>query len=321
MINRWRGKALLWLWRHHRHLPDRIAHKIFKALNKAGCAPDFAFRHQFFGMHYDGNLTNNVDAAIYFYGAFEKPLLCFMGDALSAVSDGHGVFVDVGANVGQHSLYMSRFATQVLAFEPYEPVRLRLEHQLSLNAINNVAVHALGLSDANTKQIFFAPTGNNAGIGSFDPESTNKGNIAIGELALVRGDDFFGNQKPERLDLIKIDVEGFEKAVLHGLQQTLLRYRPLLIVEMTYGGTLSFKSSNEISSVLPPDYLLLCFDKRRADGRKRQRHNARARSSGLYQLIPYPGPLASGQDDVILCPQELYQQIPLTNCKKNNNKN
>lgn len=316
MINRWRKKTLLWLWNHHSNLPSRVAHKIFKALNKAGYAPDLAFRRQFYGMHYDGNLNNNVDAAIYFYGAFEKPLLCFMSDALSAVSVGHGVFVDVGANVGQHSLYMSRFAAQVIAFEPYKPVRLRLEHQLSLNTINNVTVHALGLSDASKHQTFFAPTGNNAGIGSFDPESTNKGNIAIGELALVKGDDFFENQKPARVDLIKIDVEGFEKAVLLGLQETLTHYRPLLIVEMTYGGILSFKTSNEISNVLPPNYVLMCFDKRRADGRKRQRHNARARTSGLYQLIPYPGPLASGQDDVILCPEERLSQIALTNNKK-----
>ncbi|MDP3518214.1 MAG: FkbM family methyltransferase [Pseudohongiella sp.] len=316
MFKRWRENCLLWLWRHHTHLPTRMAHKIFKALGKAGCPPDFEFRHQFYGMRYDGNLNNNVDVAIYFYGAFEKPLLCFMSDTLSAISDNDGVFVDIGANVGQHSLYMSRVAASVFSFEPYAPVRARFEHQLALNSIHNVTVHALGLSDSNTRLAFFAPTGNNAGIGSFDPESRLKGNVSIGELALVKGDDFFQDQKPDRIDLIKIDVEGFEKAVLLGLQQTLQKYRPLVVCEMTYGKPKSLTSSQEILSLLPDNYVLLCFDKRRADGRKRQRHNARARSSGFYQLQAYPGPLVSGQDDVILCPQERLQQIPL-----NNNKN
>jgi FkbM family methyltransferase len=239
-----------------------------------------------------------------------------MEDTLRALAGTQGVFVDVGANVGQHSLFMSRIAAQVVAFEPYEPyepVRLRLQHQINLNNINNIAVHAEGLSDRSGTLPFYAPAGSNAGIGSFDHKSTIKGNIEIGELALVNGDAHFEQHKPMRLDLLKIDVEGFEKAVIKGLQNTLQTYRPVVVCEMTYGNADSFKTSGDIINSLPENYTLLCFDRRRADGRKRQRDNARARHSGLYRLTAYPGPLVSGQDDVILCPQELLEKLPLTN--------
>lgn len=266
-------------------------------------------------MDYEGNLSNNVDAAIYFFGAFEKPLLHFMEDTLRALADTQGVFVDVGANVGQHSLFMSRIAAQVIAFEPYKPVRLRLLHQMNLNNINNIAVYAAGLSDCSNTLPFYAPVGSNAGIGSFDHKSTTKGNIPIGDLEIVKGDDHFEQHKPGRLDVLKIDVEGFEKAVIKGLKSTLETYRPVVVCEMTYGNTDSFKTSADIINSLPANYTLLCFDRRRADGRKRQRDNAQARHSGLYRLTAYPGPLVSGQDDVILCPQELLEKLPLTNNK------
>jgi FkbM family methyltransferase len=315
MITRWQNKLLDRLWRVHRHLPLGAAHKIYKLLAKRGRTPEDTFNQHFYGLQYEGTLNNNVDAAIYFWGAFEKPLLHFMEDTLRALAGTQGVFVDVGANVGQHSLFMSRVATQVIAFEPYEPVQLRLQHQMKLNNINNITVNAMGLSDRSGTLPFYAPVGSNAGIGSFDHKSTKKGNVAIGELALVRGDDHFEQHKPARLDVLKIDVEGFEKPVITGLKNTLKTYRPLVVCEMTYGNADSFKTSADIINSLPANYTLLCFDRRRADGRKRQRDNAKARYSGLYRLIPYPGPLVSGQDDVILCPQELLAKLPFTNNK------
>ena len=51
---------------------------------------------------------------------------------------GGGVFVDVGANTGLHSLYMSKHASTVHAFEPYEPVLARLRAAIARNEIGNI---------------------------------------------------------------------------------------------------------------------------------------------------------------------------------------
>jgi len=300
------------LWQQ-KILPRRLMRPVFKRLRSSNNA-DFSFCVNFYGLEYQGNLNNNIDYNIYFYGAFEKPLLNFLSDAMQSFADEKtGVFVDIGANVGQHSLYMSRYSAQVHAFEPYAPVRNRLVQQISHNSINNIQVYPLGLSNENTSLPFFAPTGNNAGIGSFDASSIEKGNKQIGELELVRGDDFFVSINPERIDLIKIDVEGFEKPALEGLQKILRKYRPLIVCEVTYGKALSIQSREEILQLLPENYTLLAFNKRKSDGSKARRRDARTRQSGEYEIIDYKQMLKNGQDDVIACPDEKYQQLPRTN--------
>lgn len=303
-------RLLMLLWHQQQHLPDRLSCAIYKQMRTRGYAPAYEFTTDFFGLEYDGNLSNNIDFAIYFYGAFEKPLLYFMRDALDAIAGHEGVFVDVGANVGQHALFMSQRARNVIAFEPYAPVRDRLVHQIRLNAIRNITVAPLGLSDETARQAFYAPTGINAGIGSFDVSTTAKGNTLLEDLQVIRGDDYFAENPPDFLHLIKLDVEGYEKPALQGLHKTLQRYRPLIVCELTYGNALSFKTRDEIMQCLPENYVLLQFNKRKHDGSKDRRKDGRTRISGAYDLIPYTGPLEKGQDDLIACPLEYRQTIP-----------
>lgn len=301
----------LGLWRQQ-WLPRRINRSLYKHLARRGMAPDAPFTVDFFGLNYHGNLKINIDFHIYYHGAFEKPLLFFLRDAIQKLAPEEPVFVDIGANVGQHSLFMSRLASRVHSFEPFSPVRERLLHQIELNKLQHITVHPVGLSDANTRLPFFAPTGRNMGIGSFDASTTSKGNVSIGELELVRGDDYFLMQGIGRIDLLKMDVEGFEKPALQGLRETLRRTRPLIVCEVTYGKELSFKSHQDLLDHLPPDYELFTFDKRKQDGSKARRRDARSRNSGEYRVIAYRDVLQTGQDDVIACPRESLEKLGLT---------
>jgi hypothetical protein len=109
----------------------RYKKSAYKVLAKAGRAPDAPFRADFFGLKYEGNLKNNIEFSIYFYGAFEKPLLFFLRDALASLANASAhkspsCFCDIGANIGQHSLYMSQFAAAVHAFEPFDEVSKKL---------------------------------------------------------------------------------------------------------------------------------------------------------------------------------------------------
>ena len=302
-------KLCLSLWKTGLLTPA-LSRIVYKRLAKRRLAPDHPFSQDFFGLHYQGNLNNNIDFQIHFYGAFEKPLLFFMRDALEALGKPQSVFVDVGANIGQHSLFMSRLASQVHSFEPFAKVRERLLLQIVHNALQNIRVHALGLSNENARLPFYAPTGSNEGIGSFDASTTSKGNVAIGELELVRGDDYLTREGITRIDILKMDVEGFEKPALEGLRATLLATRPLLVCEVTYGKPLSFSSLADFMSHLPPDYRLFTFDKRKQDGSKARRRDARSRHSGEYRIIPFTAWRNSGQDDIIACPQESVALLP-----------
>lgn len=300
------------LW-DHKWLPERFSRKLYKHLAKLGAAPDAPFVRDFFGLQYHGNLNCNIDFNIYFYGAFEKPLLFFLRDTMTRLAPSTPQFVDIGANVGQHTLFMAAHGSQVHCFEPFATVRDQLQRQIAANQLLTITVHPLGLSNENTRLPFFAPTGNNVGIGSFDADTTSKGNVSIGELELIRGDDYFSKAGIEHIDLMKIDVEGFEKLALEGLQQTLRSTRPIIVCELTYGQSLSFQNLEELRRHLPEYYQLFTFDKRKADGSKDRRRDARKRYSGAYQIVPFNVFQSRGQDDVIACPDEKCTLLPLQN--------
>lgn len=312
-------KFYRFLW-HRRWLPRRLLRHLYKRLARRGAAPDIPFAIDFFGLRYQGNLNNNVDFDIYFYGAFEKPLLFFLRDTFTTIPAARGVFVDIGANVGQHSLFMSTLGARVHAFEPYQQVREQFLRQIQENGLDNIRVHPVGLSNENNRLPFFAPTGTNAGIGSFDAGSVGKGNVSIGELQLVRGDDYFPSHGIDGIDLLKIDVEGYEKLVLDGLRETLQRKRPIVVCEITFGNPLSFAAIEELKEHLPADYMLFTFDRRKADGSKARRQNAHSRHSGSYRLIPLDRLRTSGQDDIIACPLEKERSLPRENLTPGRNR-
>lgn len=241
----------------------------------------------------------------------------FLRDAIAAIEaekpDSDSVFCDVGANIGQHSLFMSRLTTEVHSFEPYATVAKRLHQHIALNEITNISVHPVGLSDKTEALNFFAPTGRNQAIGSFDEDSVGRGNADMGKLPLVRGDEYFQQQGIRELSIIKIDVEGFEKHVIAGLQQTLARDRPWVVCEISYGISQSFASRAELLELFPQDYSLLTFDTRKSDGGKARRRGARARLSGHYELIEFSQWRNSGQDDIVACPTEQLEMVPREN--------
>ena len=285
---------------------------LYRQLRRNGKTPDYAFSKDFYGLKYKGNLNNNIDANVFFYGAFEKPLLFFLRDTLNALitETPKAIFMDIGANVGHHSIFLSKFASQVLAFEPYPKVNMQFKQQIAHNNISNIQIFETGLSDRRETLNYYAPTGNNEGIGSFDESSIGKGNTSYGKLELQEGDQVIESDSWKNIKLIKIDVEGFEKKVIKGLSRTIEEERPVIVCEITYGQQFSFVSIEELSSYLPQNYEILTFNTRKLDGSKDKRKGSLAKRSGFYELISLKQWRSSGQDDIVMIPNEKSTIIP-----------
>lgn len=168
--------------------------------------------------------------------------------------------MDVGANVGHHTLFASGFAARVHAFEPFEPVRAALVEKIEVNRLDNVEVHPFGLGDRNTSLPFHAPLGPNQGTGSFMAEHTTNTAATI-QLPIVVGDEFA--QRLARLDLIKIDVEGFERQVLAGLKETLERLRPAVLFEYSDTTRKQVPTVDGLMALFPREYQLFAVETRR----------------------------------------------------------
>ncbi|MEM8726532.1 MAG: FkbM family methyltransferase [Pseudomonadota bacterium] len=136
-----------------------------------------------------------------------------------------GTYVDAGANVGNHAVYLGKLlgAERMHLFEPNPDAFRLLEVNIALNDLTSVAqVHPLALSDT-AGEAAMAHMTNNLGAARL---------VQGGEGAtvpLTRGDDALGD---EQVEFIKIDVEGHELAVLRGLERVLREQSPTLFVEV-----------------------------------------------------------------------------------------
>jgi len=165
----------------------------------------------------------------FFFGAYEKEELSLLQDLAAGLAP--PVFLDIGASIGQHSLFMSRCCREIHAFEPYAPARQRFREKMALNNLRHVFLHKVALGAREEELEFYAPVGPNIGVGSFRATHRQK-HQPIGKLKVVRGDDYLRHLNLPTIDIIKIDVEGFENEVLAGLAETIMRFRPYIIMEL-----------------------------------------------------------------------------------------
>ncbi len=146
------------------------------------------------------------------------------------------VFCDIGANIGNHSLFALKFlrAAQSILFEPNPAAIAILRSNLELNGLTQRADFTnigFGLSDAAASGLAISAPGRNMGAGKLVEGD--------GTLQTLRGDDALTGRQ---VDFIKIDVEGMELRVLAGLKETLTRCRPLIFVEVDRANLFEFKS-------------------------------------------------------------------------------
>ena len=158
------------------------------------------------------------------------------------------VAVDVGANIGCHTLTMARLVGPegaVIAFEPQRIVYQNLCANIALNALGNVhAVNAAAGTGAGTSSV---PAIDYAAAGNFGDIALNgaEGGEAVQIAAL-------DSVPLDHCHLIKIDVEGMEYDVLRGGEQTIAQHRSALYIENDRAENLT----RLIAHLLAADYRL-----------------------------------------------------------------
>lgn len=140
-----------------------------------------------------------------------------------------GRFLDIGANVGNHSVYVAKFlrASRVAMVEPNPLAIPLLQSNIFLNGLEGVCERrylGYGLSDGGAEAAFIRTGKDNLG-GARVKEGE-------GDVPLRTGDQLFGTQE---FDLIKIDVEGMEMKVLAGLAGYLAAYPTRIFIEVDKG--------------------------------------------------------------------------------------
>ncbi|GAB1446018.1 hypothetical protein MASR2M41_17670 [Flammeovirgaceae bacterium] len=142
----------------------------------------------------------------------------------------NSVCLDIGSNIGYVGIMMANMAPEglVVGFEPDPTNFKRLKENLSYNELSNVHVHNFGLGEQSTQKNMFINPINRGGNCIIEGQSGV-------EVAIMRLDDFLTREPLPRVDLVKIDVEGYELKVLRGGRQILTTYFPILFIEINDG--------------------------------------------------------------------------------------
>ena len=224
--------------------------------------------------------------------------LNFLRDTLT--SFGHdSVLIDVGANTGTYSVFASKYAKVVHAFEPYPLILPRLRQLIEENSIGNIVVHPVGLGATELELPFTPPPDDNLGMASFVPGFVQGKGDQI-KLRIVPGDTYFPKAGITRVDFIKMDIEGYEKQALAGLQGMLRRYRPVVLMEVSINPALPnlFKSLQELHSAFPNHYDFF---------------EITGRDIGGYRLQDFrPSFDRASQFNIVARPNEKAGKIPVT---------
>ena len=159
------------------------------------------------------------------------------------------VIFDVGTNIGETLLNFARLTGEkgyVYGFEPDDENYANVQKNISLNRFNNVHVFKKAVSDKIETVKLFVVEPHNRGMNRIlEPEEQHGESFVTLEATTL--DAIVREQPVNRLDLVKIDIEGYEMHALRGAKETLTRFHPKLFIEVGYTRLLSHKTSpNEL---------------------------------------------------------------------------
>jgi FkbM family methyltransferase len=170
-----------------------------------------------------------------FKKSFEYDTLSYLRKTTSP--DFH--ILDIGANIGLHSMIMASELSEkgrIYAFEPSKKTYNALIENIKLNNLNG-KITAFNLALSNKAETLFlaAPDGTNIpeadkdAYNSLHHAQNNKGNAE--EIEAVTLDSWLEKENISKIDLVKIDIEGAELLCFQGAENLLTNHRPIILME------------------------------------------------------------------------------------------
>jgi FkbM family methyltransferase len=176
------------------------------------------------------DLQDPEQLKVYFYGHYHER---YEAGLVQRLLEDDDVFWDVGANVGYFTLVAATALAnrgQIVAFEPGENAYARLMENISLNPYGNIKTFQVAVSDREGEAVLHVSGDIADSSASLYPAGQAQAQEEV--CRTVSLDHFRREENLSPPDLIKLDVEGAELAVLQGARELISATSPLLLVEM-----------------------------------------------------------------------------------------
>ncbi len=187
------------------------------------------------GITYELDLNENIDSAIYYAGCFEP----YVTRAIENLCREGMTVLDIGANVGCHTLRLAKLvgpSGKVIAFEPAPGALSKLRRNVELNDFRNIVIEPLALSNENreNQEVTLSCSWpiSSAGIDASRLHPLHHGYMTRVTVDFVTLDHYVESQGITTIDLIKLDVDGYELRVIQGGANTLRACKPIILMEL-----------------------------------------------------------------------------------------
>jgi len=172
---------------------------------------------------------DTITIGILVHGLYEKRHLEMLETHVFSNIDTDGICLDVGANIGNHSLFFSRFFKAVYAFEP-NPALYRL---LDINSRlrNNILTFPYGLGEHEQTLKAYIPRTNMGTLTFHPPENPDE---YYQEDFDIRPLDSVPGILDKKISFIKVDIEGGEYAFFKGARNVIQTFSPVIAMEINF---------------------------------------------------------------------------------------
>lgn len=168
---------------------------------------------------------SGIEEWLFYTGTHQKSLTDFL--RVNINENCH--CIDIGAHLGFYTLKFAKWVGsggKVAAFEPNPTTHNELLDNIRRNGIENVMVVGDAVAEESGVASFFVTT---PGMSSLHISRSNKQNEIKVNVTTI--DSFMQNSEWERLDIIKIDTEGFDCHVILGARESIIHFKPLIVFE------------------------------------------------------------------------------------------
>ena len=179
------------------------------------------------GVNYELDLMKIIDLEIYLDG-WEPETISFLKRAL----DSNSIVIEAGANIGAHSLLIAKLVSprgHVYSFEPtsYAFDKLLINCKVNKDLENSITIEKRLLTNHSLE------IPNKEIISEFNiNEKKSKAEVILDDNIAISIDDYILKKGIKKLDLLKIDVDGYDYKVLNGAKSAIKKFSPIVFIEL-----------------------------------------------------------------------------------------
>jgi FkbM family methyltransferase len=187
------------------------------------------------GITYELDLSESIEASLYYSGVYElETLKCLQ----QYINKNMTVF-EVGANIGSHSFEIAKLLQEgsgkLYCFEPTDYAFAKLMRNHQLNNFTNITFEKLAFSDSESSEVITPTTSLDtmAFAASWDIKDGSSKNATEQNILFTTLDKYVHKTGIQQLDVLKIDVDGYEFKIIKGGYETISRLHPVIIIELS----------------------------------------------------------------------------------------